>query len=466
MRITTSVPTIARLCILIPAVAIGGRGDPAKGGNENRTNDSETTRNSAQFSPYAADPDHPWNRLHQALFIRDAADGSRFTHSTDPLLYRGGTFLLDGEPHRTAIELLDQFLARSDDRLIDDPLKRLFLQHDLWAAFDYASWYPDDWVFKSKYEPAAVALRNRLARAVGRLAFGDREIAALPDNYARAVQAKQYATAYDPKHPERPFLPPDLFDAKGSWVRFHEPTANPMAQQHFDGAGGRAVHVILLRLPGGREETERYLKELHPGEPLLRELHRLSLKQFPPGTMVAMVRRPLTVDRAAKVRVTPVTELVQIRVYRRIPEDPEANYRDDQGGQDVYEFLLDRTKLFAGQHGLRAVGPEDPAEPFFDRNQRIDPFERSHPLAAGGPQTPDVRTMQRSHLVTPGGPQLKTCIECHQSPGVYSVLSMVRGLRDANPFRTYDWEVEMSFTVRSKVKQYDWGLLQGKLEAK
>ena len=40
--------------------------------------------------------------------------------------------------------------------LIGEPLKRLYFQRDLWAAFDYAAWYPDDWVFKSKFEPAAI----------------------------------------------------------------------------------------------------------------------------------------------------------------------------------------------------------------------------------------------------------------------------------------------------------------------
>ena len=161
-----------------------------------------------------------------------------------------------------------------------------------------------------------------------------------------------------------------------------------------------------------------------------------------------MVRRALTVDRAAKVRVTPVTELVQIRVYRRIPKDSEAHTRGDVGEQDVYEFLLDRPQLFAGQHGLRALGPDDPAEPFFDRSEMRDPFDRI-----------------RSPL-TPGGPQLKTCIECHRAPGIYSVLSMERGLRrtGAELFRAYDWDVEMSYTVGAKIKQRGWGLLQGKLE--
>lgn len=402
-----------------------------------------------RFAPYSDDPDHPWNRLHQALFIRRTPDGVRHVHTTDPLLYRGGTFLLEGESHRRALAAVDRFLADPGRPPITDPVRRLFLQHDLWAAFDYAAWYPDDWVFKSEHEPAAVVLRSRLAVAVGRLALDGREIAALPDNYALAVRSGRYAAAHDPGHPDRPFLPPDLFDPAGPWVRFHETTPEPMARLHYEGAGGRAAHVIFLRLPGGRAATEQYLKELRGG-PLLEESHRPSAKQFPEGTMVAMVRRPLTVDAAAKVRVTPLTELVQIRVYRRIPADPEAHYREDFGEQDVYEFVLDRAELFAGRDGLRAVGPADPAEPFFSRNEMRQPFE--------GGRTP----------LTPGMPQLRTCIECHQAPGVYSVLSVERGLRRTNArvFSTYDWDVELSYTVRAKVRQYDWGLLQGKLEAR
>src|SRR5207253_1804419 len=124
--------------------------------------------------------------------------------------------------------------------------------------FDYAAWYPDDWVYKSRYEPAAIALRTRLAKAVGRLALGGRELAALSDNYALAQKSRQFPADYDPKHPEQPFLPADLFDPAGPWVRFHETTAAPMAGEHFDGVGGRAAHVIFLRLPDGRAATEQY----------------------------------------------------------------------------------------------------------------------------------------------------------------------------------------------------------------
>jgi hypothetical protein len=118
----------------------------------------------------------------------------------------------------------------------------------------------------------------------------------------------------------------------------------------------------------------------------------------------------------------------------------------------VYEFVLDRAELFAGKDGLRSVGPEAPAEPFFGRTEMSDPFER------------------RSSL-TPGMPQLKSCRECHQAPGVYSVLSMTNARRELRGsgnelFRTYAWDVELKYTVHAKVKRYDWGLLQGKLEAK
>jgi hypothetical protein len=450
MRITTFAPAFVRACLVVLTVLPGGLlSNPAPSGGGERPQKSAVQPADARLAPYAADAEHPWNRLHQGFFVRES-DGARHIHSTDPLLYRGGTYLLVGEPHRKAVALLDRFLAKSEDGLIDDPLKRLFFQHDLWSAFDYVAWYPDDWVFKSKYEPAAIALRNRLAKAVGRLALDNRELADLPDNYALAVKSKQFATAYDPAHPERPFLPPDLFDEKGPWVRFHPTNAEPTAPRHFLGAGGRAVHITFLRLPGGRAATEQYLKELRCKEPRLKESARYPLKQFPVGTKVALVRRALTVDRSAKVRGTPVTELVQIRVYRRIPKNPEADFHGDAGEQDVYEFLLDRQKLFAGEHGLRAFGRDDPAEPFFDRHEGADPFERN--------STP----------FPPKMPQLKTCAECHTPPGIYSVVSVQQSLRptDNELFRTYAWDVEMNYTVNAKVKQFGWGLLQGKLEAK
>src|SRR4029079_5250104 len=126
------------------------------------------------------------------------------------------------------------------------------------------------------------------------------------------------------------------------------------AISHFAMCGGRAAHIIFVRLPEGRGATRSYLNGLTPGD----------VKQFPAGTRVAMVRRAFAIDRAAKIRTTPLVDSVQIRVYGRIPTDPIANFHGDYGEQDVYEFALDRCKLFARQHGLRAFGANDTAEPF------------------------------------------------------------------------------------------------------
>src|SRR5689334_3829392 len=152
-----------------------------------------TAADDAQLAPYATDPDHPWNKLHRALFVREL-DGRQLIHKTDPLLYRGDTFLFAGDSHRKAIAALDQFLARPTDPPIGDPVKRLFFQRDLWAAFDYSAWYPDDWVLKSEYEPGAIAVRIRFAKAIAPLTLSVRELASLPDNYVLAVKSKAYAS--------------------------------------------------------------------------------------------------------------------------------------------------------------------------------------------------------------------------------------------------------------------------------
>jgi hypothetical protein len=164
--------------------------------------------------------------------------------------------------------------------------------------------------------------------------------------------------------------------------------------------------------------------------------------------MFAMVRRAFAIDRSNKVRVTPITELVQIRVYRKIPDDSQLERRNvDISEQDAYEFVIDRQQLFAGGHGLRSVGPNDPAEP----------FQRETSTLNGPGPGPDGFGMR----------QLQTCIHCHHKPGIHSVTSIQRGLKQQSGeiFRTYAKDVELNYSVWTKVHQYNWGLLQGELEA-
>lgn len=61
------------------------------------------------------------------------------------------------------------------------------------------------------------ALMPRLARMMRRIALRRDEIDRLADNYAAAVKARAFPDRVDTAHPDRAFLPSDLFDPAGSW---------------------------------------------------------------------------------------------------------------------------------------------------------------------------------------------------------------------------------------------------------
>src|SRR5262249_43421455 len=143
-------------------------------------------------------------------------------HGPDAPFGREGAFLVDGPTHTAAISALDTFLNEKHDERIADPLKRAILFRDLWYVFDKLA-EPPLW----NHEPDPVAdkqpqrrqVQQRLARLMRRLEPTAEQIAKFPDTYAAAVKARTHPTAIDPRHPERPFLPPDLkIDGTGDWV--------------------------------------------------------------------------------------------------------------------------------------------------------------------------------------------------------------------------------------------------------
>jgi len=376
-------------------------------------------------APYAPDPNHLWNRLNRTLFIDSVAPGP-ILHQSDPLLNAPEGYLLKEQPNRIAVALLDEFLASPQTQAAHPALDRIFLQHDLWAAFDDLAWRPDNWVHLEKDAPAAFALRTRLARAIQILALSDRELTNLPDNYAQAIQSARFANAFDPAQPDRPFLPKDLFDPHGPWVVVDHALDAQLAAVHDDGCGGRAVHAVLLSLPGGRAVTEEYLADLSPGD----------VKNFPAGTIAALVRRMLTIDQKGNPHPTPITESIQFRVFLEVPAVPSDDFpHKQQGGrQSFFEFILDRSKLSAND-GLRSLGPDEPRSLFN-------------------------RTVQAR-----GEKQMSTCIECHNSSGIYSMHSMVQQLTGSpsfhTTFRASTWEQLTQRHIYAKTKQFQWGLLQG-----
>jgi hypothetical protein len=305
---------------------------------------------------FDADPDHPANCLHRHVYLRDGKDVG--VDDREPLSPSGytptSTFLTKGKSHRDAVALLDEFLKLAPERRVKDPAKRAVLQHDLWEAF--TSTTPEARLFiyadvtgrtlKAQHyvDPGDAgpddrqerrAVQKRLAQAMRAVALSAREIDALPDNLAAAVKAGTFPKEFDPEHPDRPFLPPDLLAKDGPWVAVASATrADELAAPaHMAAAKSRAVFTVFLRLPAGRKATEAFVKQLTDGK----------LPELPEGMQTALLRRAVLIDDRGRPRESPLTESLQLRVY----------WKDDVGRP--FAFRLRRAELFADRDGLRPV---------------------------------------------------------------------------------------------------------------
>jgi len=358
----------------------------------------------------------------------------------DPLLWAGTKDLLVDPGYERAIEMLDEFLTSHSERAINDPLKRAILQRDLWAVLS--------WTIRTGQESPQIAnLQNKLFEAMRRLALRPEEIARLPDSYQAAIKSKAFPAAYDQDKHTQPFLPPDLFDPKGSWVMLSARGGEPIAITHASFFPGRSLFLIFMRLPGGRAATLDYLKSLDAiRKPWLPDANgpegvmpNPEVPQFPPGTELALVRKTMLIDNQSNLQPSNIVEDIQIRVHRAIPTEIQPIHNIDRNAartaMDVFEFKFSRPRLFAAGGGLRAVQATEREFALFASHD-ID-FEEREPLAA--------------------------CASCHFRPGIHSMLSRGRlvGTERVEVVPSWDLNYEVNVTKSWMGRQYSWGLLQG-----
>ena len=399
---------------------------------------------------FDSDPNHIWNRTYGCLLVRQSADGTEHgAEDLDPLLWHETRHLLTDDSHRSALACLDEFLLSHAERAVQDPLKRTILQRGLWAVFDWAARGDD-------LPEQRLELETRLAQAVRRVALTPEQIRALPDTYAAAVAAQQFATAYDPHNPQQPFLPPELFRSGGPWVCLSAYSEQPTARGHFS---GRSRFLIFMRLPGGRDATLAYIRKLRSSSepPMIlsesgRPLLNLALPQIPVGTEVALVRQLIVIDIKGNLVATALTESVQLRVYHTItPGTPYMNYFGDASrhDQDFFEFRMSLPGLFAGRNGgLVPVHPGEMEYPTFSTHG-TDAFESATPL--------DGQAVI-----------LESCRGCHSNSGIHSVQSRVRWMNRSGDIRergsdesdsdAVAWET--SRTIARKQRQPEFNLIQ------
>jgi len=266
------------------------------------------------------DAQHISNRLYRELHVRKEPNGKEHGFDAlDPLLWSRTSYLLDGKSWAQALGLADEFLRTHAERQISDRTKRAMLQRDVWAIFDWAD------QSDLPHQTERRELIARLAPIVKRLALSPDELAQLPDTYVRALQNHEFPAAYDPANPSQAFLPPDLFDTRGPWVCLGAPDHDLAAPLHDLSFTARSIFFVFARLPGGRAATLTYFKQLaemklslfvrmqEPGWPQPMDVWNPKVPQFPVGTEFALVRKLVLPDRDGHLRLTPVTESVQIR---------------------------------------------------------------------------------------------------------------------------------------------------------
>jgi len=390
-------------------------------------------------------PNHIWNRTYACLFVRRTSDGTEYgADALDPLLWNKTQHLLNGDSHRRALACLDVFLRSHAESAEQNPLKRAIFQRDLWALFDWAA-------AGQTLPHQRRQLEARLADAIRRLAITSEQVRTLPDTYAAAVAAHQFAPAYDPQDSRQPFLLPELFRSDGPWACLSAYSDEPTAVVHFT---GRSRFLVLMRLPGGRDAALAYIQKLRSssespllngGSPITRL--NLALPQFPVGTVVALVRQMIVIDNQGKLTPTALTESVQLRVYHAVtPGTEDMNYINGPSShdQDFFEFRMRRPELFARRSGgLVAVGPRDTEFATFSTHGE-DAFESTTPLD--------------QQEIT-----LESCRGCHSDSGIHSVQSRLQwmkrsrslGGKQSDPI---SWETDV--TIRRKQHQPDFNLLQ------
>jgi len=376
---------------------------------------------------YHADPAHLWNRLYEALLVRQGPDGNTYGRDRlEPLLWPESKHLLHGPAYEAATAALQEFLNVRGEKLIDDPLKRAVLQRDLWLVFNWLHGSHSDFAEPALDATAVQTAKEKLSRAaaavIRRLALTQDAIEKLPDSYAAAVASGRFARRFDAQKPNQPYLPPDLFAADGPWVcvgRMDGMTAPEHLREDRDHRFNNSVFLVFLRLPAGRAAAREYLKHM---------------PSFPKGTEVALVRRALLIDTTGRIVASPLTESVQLRV----------DYLPS-------EFRFSRPQLFVvGGGGLRPVGDGETDFKTGFASHRWDEFEnRPYGLAFPGPARQSIKQL---------------CAGCH-NPERFPDLQSGRPIDQGGRPRP-DLLIEMSVAevsravVKWKERQADWTALR------
>lgn len=368
------------------------------------------------------------------MLLRTAPDGSKWgCDEVDPLLWPGSKHVLLGAKYKEAIGLLHEFLTSHAERLVRDPLARAVFQRNLIAVFHWVAEpiIVGDHSLKCCAECRGSAvgcfkertqLAELLAMTIKAVAISTDEIHRLPDNY-RALEATKTADElYLPGGPIFTLIGRDdgmaaapihssNFPMSEFLVYLRLPPTGPAATEYIEATrifSRSRAQLVSSSAGSAREFDPRRDNCLLEGscEP----------PQFPADTETVLVRRAILVSNEGDPVLSPITETIQLRRYRSIPDRHAAFERAHD--PQVAEFRLSQRALLEGQQSLRRVADDEKDFPTFNTHG-LDFFE------PGWPEAETLGSQSNGGRFGPSSRVLE-CRACHENPGVGSFTTYSR----------------------------------------
>ena len=377
------------------------------------------------------DPQHLWNRLFSAFYIRTSHLSSQ-PGGKPVVRFEGGdtidffgwgrtTYWSSPGVSKRLLPILDEFLDHEAVQLIGDSLKRAIMLRDLWAVYDFLSRQNTRRFGSLEARMRRDVLCGKLARIIESLALPRQKIEELPDTYAAAIRSGGFVNVQKFES-NADYLPFGLLTTANEWVEIefyqpdlHEDLSNRFVTLHTRQYQGRSYFRIFYRFPKGRNQLIEYLKLLDGEAVNWRQaaqngfiLLKKDVPQIPVGTQVALVQFMMTLDDRLRPTPTPVVESIRHRTFRNV-DGSGLPFTNTGIGMHIMEYTLKRRLLFDGlkNGGLQRESADMP----------------QYRIIFQPENAPDWGTEGRKVL-------FQQCADCHTTPkgdraGVHSLPSIV-----------------------------------------
>lgn len=343
----------------------------------------------------ADEPADPYDVLYDVIMTRYGPDGKSYAENeASPAISAWSDFPFGDKTYGKFNAALDTFAALSQTEIeAYSDIQRALLQRHLWEVFDTT--FPFDWTdggwlgrqpFPRSYLDRRAAVQPRIASLILSLALTKAQILSLPNTISATVNSGDFAQHHDPRDRYKPFLPADIYSQESSWICVGEDERPIPAGSHTRELEMRSIFLPLMRLPGGRIETLRFLKQSK------------NRALFPVGTKLALVEQAFLISDDGELILSPLIVGIQLRAYLDV--DRSARKARPEATQCVAEFVMQPRELFKGNAIMKAMSPRDhrfgvpgPNAAYFDP---YDPFGTGE-TTEGMPKSTRLNDCMRCH---------------------------------------------------------------------